>query len=180
MKEVGVADATLGARALVLNATYEPLGVVTGRRAAVLVLSDKADLVSGTGTDLHSERMALPLPSVVRLRYFVRVPYERHASLSRRAVFARDRHECQYCGRRADSIDHVVPRSRGGLHVWENVVAACRRCNLHKADRLLHEAGLELRRHPAVPRPYSWVVVTVGEVPEAWRPYVQLPSTLSA
>ena len=167
-------------RALVLNATYEPLGVVPGRRAAVLVLSDKAELVTESGAELHSARLCLAVPSVIRLRYFVRVPFHRRASLSRRAVFARDGHLCQYCGRRADSIDHVVPRSRGGAHVWENVVAACRRCNLHKGDRLLHEVGMQLRARPDEPRQYAWLVVTVGNVPPSWEPYLHMPSSLSA
>ena len=116
--------------ALVLNATYEPLSIVPARRAACLVLADKADLVHDDGTHIHSARLAIPSPTVIRLRYVVKVPYQREASLSRRAVFARDNHRCQYCGEHADSIDHIFPRSRGGLHVWENVAAACRPCNL--------------------------------------------------
>ncbi|MDZ7734036.1 MAG: HNH endonuclease [Acidimicrobiia bacterium] len=100
-------------RALVLNASYEPLSVVSGRRAVILVLGDKADLVRATGHELHSERLVVALPSVIRLRYYVRVPYRRGIALSRRGVFARDGHRCQYCGSQADSLDHVVPRSRG-------------------------------------------------------------------
>ena len=104
-------------RALVLNASYEPLGVVASRRAVVLVLADKADMVHDTGRRLHSQRVQIPVPSVIRLRYLVKVPYQRRVNLSRRAVLFRDGRRCQYCGRDADSIDHVVPRSRGGLHV---------------------------------------------------------------
>jgi 5-methylcytosine-specific restriction endonuclease McrA len=159
-------------RSLVLNATYEPLCVVSNRRAVVLVLSDKADLVHDTGEALHSERLTLAIPSVVRLRSFVRVPFQRRAAISRRGVFVRDGGECQYCGSRAESIDHVVPRSRGGQHVWENVVAACRRCNTSKRDRYLHETGMHLQREPAAPRHLSWVAVAVGQVPELWEPYL--------
>lgn len=160
------------ARALVLNATYEPLSVVPGRRAVVLVLAQKAELVHGSTDVLHSERMAIEVPSVVRLRYFVRVPYQRRAALSRRGVFARDGHRCQYCGGRAESIDHVVPRSRGGEHVWENVVACCRRCNAHKRDRLLEHTGMHLRCHPRVPNHLSWVAVHMGEIPSEWHDYL--------
>src|SRR5687768_1819494 len=117
-------------RALVLNASYEPLGVVTVRRAVVLVLSQKADVLHDTGDVLRSERLVVKVPSVIRLRYFVKVPFRRRAALNRRAVFARDDHRCQYCGAAAESIDHVVPRAKGGLHEWENVVAACRPCNV--------------------------------------------------
>lgn len=160
--------------ALVLNATYEPLAVVAGRRAAVLVLADKADVLDVSGEVLHSAHMAMALPSVIRLRYFVKVPFQRDVALSRRGVFARDGHRCQYCGDRAETLDHVVPRSRGGLHTWDNVVAACRPCNVHKADRLLHDTRMVLRIDPCAPRQLSWVLVAVGEVPSAWALY--LPS----
>ena len=133
-------------RALVLNATFEPLCVVSARRAVVLVLSEKADLVSDSGEAMHSERLTVQIPSVIKLRTFVRVPFRRRTALNRRAVFARDGSRCQYCSGPAESIDHVVPRSRGGEHIWENVVAACRRCNTSKRDRLLSETTMTLRR----------------------------------
>ncbi len=160
-------------RALVLNASYEPLCVVAARRAVVLVLAQKADLVHESGAELHSERMVVPVPSVVRLRYYVRVPFQRQTGLSRRAVFHRDDFRCQYCGGSAESIDHVVPRSRGGAHEWENVVAACRRCNSSKGDRLLSETSMVLGNRPSAPRSLSWVVVAVPDVPEHWQPYLE-------
>jgi 5-methylcytosine-specific restriction endonuclease McrA len=160
-------------RALVLNASYEPLAVVSCRRAAILVLAEKADILHDTGDQLRSARLSLPVPSVIRLRTFVKVPYRRRAPLNRRAVFARDGHRCQYCDGGAESIDHVVPRSRGGEHVWENVVAACRPCNVRKRDRLLHETTMKLRHPPTVPRELTWVIVAVGSVPASWEPYLQ-------
>jgi 5-methylcytosine-specific restriction endonuclease McrA len=159
-------------RALVLNASYEPLGVVASRRAVVLVLAEKADMLHETGLCLRSERIRLPVPSVIRLRYLVKVPYQRRVNLSRRAVLFRDGSRCQYCGRDADSIDHVVPRSRGGAHAWDNVVAACRRCNLAKGNRLLGEITMTLRRPPMPPKQLSWLAVTVERVPEQWKPYL--------
>ena len=158
--------------ALVLNATYEPLSVVSVRRAVCLVLAEKAEILHDDGTELHSARCRVARPLVIRLRYVVKVPFHRRAALSRRAVFARDEHRCQYCGGHADSIDHVMPRSRGGEHVWENVAAACRVCNLRKRDRTPDEAGMRLARRPATPRELAWVVVAVGQVPEVWRPYL--------
>ena len=134
--------------ALVLNATYEPLCVVPLRRAVVLVLAEKAVVVEA-GDDRHALRAAgRPIPTVVRLARFVRVPYRREVPLTRRAVLDRDAHRCAYCGGRADTIDHVRPRSRGGLHVWTNVVAACARCNHRKGDRLLAEIGWHLAVPP--------------------------------
>ena len=155
-----------------LNATYEPLSVVPARRAACLVLADKADLVADDGHQLHSARLVLPSPSVVRLRYVVRVPFVRRTAMSRRALFTRDDYRCQYCGSHADSLDHVVPRSRGGQHTWENVAAACRPCNLRKRDRTPAEAGMRLARPPRAPKDHSWITVAVQEVPDQWKPYL--------
>ncbi len=162
--------------ALVLNATYEPLSVVPARRAACLVLADKADIVADDGTVLHSASLSVPSPSVIRLRYVVRVPYHRRTALSRRALFARDEHRCQYCGDHADSIDHIMPRSRGGLHVWENVAAACRPCNLRKRDRTPDEAHMRLARPPHAPRELAWISVSVTSVPDSWKPYLAYAS----
>ena len=167
-------------KALVLNATYEPLCVVSVRRAVVLVLKEKAEVLHATDQELHSEREAFAIPSVIRLTYFVKVPFRARAALNRRAVFARDGHRCQYCGAHAENIDHVVPRSKGGEHVWENVVAACRPCNTKKEDRLLHEVGLKLRRQPAAPKELTWIIVAVGTVHPHWEPYLQHGAALSA
>src|SRR5262249_59343488 len=120
----------------------------------------------------RSERRTVPEPSVVRLCYYVKVPYQARVALNRRAVFARDKNQCQYCGAAAENIDHVIPRSKGGLHTWENVVAACRPCNTRKEDRLLHESGLTLRRRPAAPKELTWVIVAVGSVHPHWEPYL--------
>jgi len=159
------------ARSLVLNATYEPLCVVSSRRAVLLVLTDKAETVHGTGHVFRSERLTIEEPSVVRLQRFVRVPFQRRRSINRRAVFARDEHRCQYCGAPADSLDHVVPRSRGGEHTWENVVAACSRCNTHKRDRLLHETSMRLVRKPSTPKATTWLLLD-RTVPDQWVPYL--------
>jgi len=162
--------------ALVLNASFEPLSVVSAQRATCLVLAEKADLVEGDGHVLHSASLSVPCPSVIRLRYMVKVPFVRRAALSRRAIFARDDHRCQYCGERADSIDHVVPRSKGGPHTWENVAAACRPCNLTKRDRTPDEAGMRLEKPCRAPRATAWVVVAVSGIPDTWRPYLPLAS----
>jgi 5-methylcytosine-specific restriction endonuclease McrA len=167
-------------RSLVLNASYEPLSVVSARRAVVLVLSQKADVIHATDDVVHSERLTLSVPSVIRLRYFVKVPYRHTAALSRRGVFLRDGGRCQYCGRRAESIDHVVPRSRGGRHIWENVVAACGRCNALKRDRLVEETSMRLRRRPEAPEHLSWVAVAVNRVPETWTQYLGVAGAIPA
>jgi 5-methylcytosine-specific restriction endonuclease McrA len=154
----------------VLNVTDRPLAVVPARRAVVLVLKEKAILVHANGVMFRSERLAVPAPSVVRLRYLVHVPYRATATLTRRAVFARDGWVCQYCGSAAENVDHVIPRSRGGPHEWDNVVAACRRCNSKKENRLPHEAGLTLRVKPFVPR--DGLRLSVGRVEPEWEKYL--------
>ncbi|MBI2168969.1 MAG: HNH endonuclease [Actinobacteria bacterium] len=161
-------------RALVLNASYEPLSVVSIRRAVVLVLKEKAEVVHEGDGEMHSERLNVRIPSVIRLRRFVRVPYRARVPLTRRAVFVRDGHRCQYCGAGAESIDHVVPTSRGGAHEWENVVACCRRCNSAKEDRLLEDTHLHLVRRPVAPKQTMWIVVAVGRVDPAWERYLDL------
>jgi 5-methylcytosine-specific restriction endonuclease McrA len=153
-----------------LNATQQPLAVVPARRAVVLVLKEKADIVASNGIVFRSERVELPAPSVIRLRYFVNVPYKAHAALTRRAVFARDGWVCQYCGSAAENVDHVMPKSRGGGHSWDNVVAACRRCNSRKENRLPHEVGLTLFREPFIPK--DGLRLSLGRLEPEWEPYL--------
>jgi 5-methylcytosine-specific restriction endonuclease McrA len=157
-------------RSLVLNATERPLAVVPARRAVVLVLKDKAEVVVSNGIVFRSEHLEIAAPSVVRLRYFVKVPHRAHAALTRRAVFARDHWTCQYCGHPAENVDHVIPRSLGGRHVWDNVVAACRRCNSRKKNRLHHEVGLKLTRNPFVPS--DGFRLSIGPLEPEWEPWL--------
>jgi 5-methylcytosine-specific restriction endonuclease McrA len=161
-------------RALVLNASLEPLSVVPVRRALVLVFRERADVLVTNGAIWRSETMAVPSPSVVRLRRYVRVPYDRRVPVNRRTVFQRDGGCCQYCGREAENLDHVVPRSQGGEHAWYNVVAACRRCNTKKGGRTPAQAGLQLAAAPRPPHPDSWVSAALGgAVDPDWEPYVR-------
>ncbi|GAA2742799.1 MULTISPECIES: HNH endonuclease [Kitasatospora] len=158
---------------LVLNASYEPLGVVSMRRALILVLNHKAVSLEDSEITLHSATAVLPAPSVVRLTRFVRVPYRGPVPLTRRALFARDHGRCVYCGAAATSVDHVIPRSRGGQHRWDNVVAACRRCNHTKADRHLADLGWRMKHPPAAPAGLAWRVIGTGIKDPRWRPYLE-------
>ncbi|SFP62003.1 5-methylcytosine-specific restriction endonuclease McrA [Geodermatophilus dictyosporus] len=165
---------------LLLNATYEPLCVVSSRRAIVLVLADKAVPVDTAAEVVHAERVSLAVPVVVRLTRYVRVPYPAQVPLSRRAVFTRDGQTCVYCGGSATSIDHVVPRSRGGTHTWDNVVAACRRCNHTKADRSLAELGWKLPHPPHTPSGAAWRLLGARTVDPRWREWLGVPESVSA
>jgi 5-methylcytosine-specific restriction endonuclease McrA len=162
-------------RVLVLNASYEPLNVCTTRRALVLLLKEKAEMLeAGTGV-LRSETLALDRPSVIRLITFVRVPRDIHRRrITRRAVLARDQWTCQYCGssRPGLTVDHVIPRSRGGQSVWENIVASCAPCNRKKGNRLPRELGMHPRSRPRAPGPTVFIRIASPRVPASWERYL--------
>ncbi|MDR7278750.1 5-methylcytosine-specific restriction endonuclease McrA [Catenuloplanes atrovinosus] len=159
-----------------LNVTYEPLCVVSVRRAAILVLSGKAALVTDGDGILHSARDEIPVPSVIRLTRYVRVPYRTHVGLSRRAIFARDGWRCAYCRGPAQTIDHVFPRSRGGMHAWENVVAACAKCNHTKGDKTPAELGWRLHGGaPAAPKGQAWRVLGHRLPDPRWADWLDIP-----
>ena len=159
---------------LLLNATYEPLTTLPLRRAVCLVLREKAEIVhhDTSGAVLHSATMAIDVPSVIRLRRYVRIPFRTRVPLTRAALMRRDNFRCVYCGRRAETIDHVHPRSRGGKHTWDNVVAACRRCNGRKENRSPQEVGMKLNRRPKAPPDGFWLRLLVGQAEPEWLQYL--------
>ena len=161
---------------LVLNATYEPLNVVSVKRAVVLLLKEKAQIVEATEAWVRAQNWAIPQPLVIRLVYYVRIPHRLSLPLGRRTVLARDGYTCQYCGARPDkselTMDHVVPRSRGGRSSWENVVTACTRCNQRKGRHTPEEAGMPLRVPPRRPRYIALTVLADARQHEVWNKYV--------
>ena len=159
---------------LVLNATYEPINVCTVRRATVLLLKDKAEVVEVGTRDLHWATGSLPRPVVIRLITYVRIPRDTHKrKITRRAVFARDGWQCQYCGSRANlTVDHVIPRSKGGTSTWENIVASCAPCNRRKGDSLPAKAGMHPKRKPRVPHPQIFIHVAAPTIPVQWRQWL--------
>jgi 5-methylcytosine-specific restriction endonuclease McrA len=159
---------------LVLNASYEPLNVTSVRRAHVLVFKGKAEVIEELGEPLHSATDTYPWPHVIRLLAYVRVPRTVKRKISRRALFARDGWRCVYCGQNGGrlTLDHVVPRSRGGDSVWENVVTSCAPCNLRKGDRLLEEASMTLSSTPRAPAPVLFIHLATPKVPAGWQPYL--------
>ncbi len=167
---------TLSGAVLVLNASYEPLNVVSIRRAVVLLLKEKAELVEAAERMLHAERMEMPCPLVIRLVHYVKIPQHFGLPLTRRMVLARDQYTCQYCGAQPGAseltLDHVIPRSRGGSKTWENVVACCRRCNQRKGDRTPAEAHMRLLRQPFRPRYVALALLYQMHEHEVWRKYI--------
>ena len=161
---------------LVLNATYEPLSVVSVKRAVILLLKEKAELVEAAEARLRAENLNMPVPLVIRMVYYVRIPQRMFLPLSRRTVLARDQYTCQYCGAapgRAElTIDHVVPRSRGGATRWDNVVVACRSCNQRKGNRTPQEAGMILERAPRRPRYIALTLFSEPQHYDVWNKYL--------
>jgi 5-methylcytosine-specific restriction endonuclease McrA len=159
-------------RTLVLNARFEPHDVATAFRALALVHAGKAELIERGPGAIHSVSLEFPIPAVVKLHRFIAVP-RRSIPLTRRAVLARDGHQCAYCPGVADTIDHIIPRSRpGGAHHWENVVACCTRCNTKKGDRFLSDLGWVLRITPHRPAGFRTRFLGAGPVDPLWEPYL--------
>jgi 5-methylcytosine-specific restriction endonuclease McrA len=169
-------------RVLVLNATFEPINVCSVKRAVVLLIKERAELVERGGWELHSERATIARPVVIRLVSYVHVPRDTHRrKITRRAVFARDGWACQYCGSRSNlTVDHVIPRSKGGTSSWENIVASCAPCNRRKGDRLPRQAGMHPRRAPYAPRSEIFIQVASPAIPSAWRQYLPTATATAA
>ncbi len=160
-------------KVLVLNASYEPLNITNWRRAVILLIKDKAEQLEHNDIMIYP---SFPLPSVIRLRNYVKVPYK-EIPLTRKNVLERDRHTCQYCKYKGDklTLDHIVPRSRGGKDTWDNLVAACVLCNIRKGNRTPKEAEMPLIQQPR--KPYSSlhfeiIKCTKGNLNQEWKKYV--------
>jgi len=162
------------AHVLVLNQNYEPLNVCNARRAIVLVDGGKAEVLEVDGVVFRSPSRSIHIPSVIRLNHLIKRPRPR-VRLTRREVFLRDQHTCQYCGVTSKdlTLDHVVPKHRGGRHQWDNLVSACRTCNHHKGGKTVEEAKMTLHRAPAEPRatPQYLFQQYLGDN-EVWRKFI--------
>ena len=160
-------------RALILNADFIPLHITSAERALCMVIDNKAEPVVDSAYEVHSQHLTMRLPSVVRLIRYINIPsaHSRSIPLTTRTVIARDQGKCAYCGFSADTVDHIVPRSKGGKHVWENVVAACRPCNGRKRDRTPEEANMPLLFNPSRPRG-AHARLLLHYVQEDWVPYL--------
>jgi 5-methylcytosine-specific restriction endonuclease McrA len=167
---------------LVLNASYEPLNVTSVRRAHVLVFKGKAEVIEELERQLHSATDTYPWPHVIRLVAYVKVPRAVQRKISRRALFARDGWRCAYCGTTGGrlTLDHIVPRSKGGDSVWENVVTSCAPCNLKKGNRLPEEVEMRLTSPPRPPAPALFVTLASPTIPDRWQPYLNPFSAASS
>ena len=163
----------LNSSVLVLNLDYQPLNVCNVKRAVILLGKEKAELLENGRGEIHTRTLAIPIPSVIRLVYLVKRPFAQR-KLSKKEIFLRDRHTCQYCGNRTKdlTIDHVVPRRQEGDHTWENVVSACIPCNRKKAGHTPAEAGMNLFRLPKAPYPSPYYVLHNRTILDEWRKFI--------
>lgn len=163
----------LSSPVLVLNQNYQPLNICNTKRAFVLLGHGKAELIVNGRGYVHTVSRQFQIPSVIRLIYMVKRPLIRRR-LSRRAVFYRDGFKCQYCGREGKdlTIDHVLPRSKGGPHIWENVVSACIPCNHRKGGHSLREVNMKLQRVPKAPRPNPYYLFHYRQIQDEWRQFL--------
>lgn len=157
---------------LLLNASWEPLGTIPVRRAVTLVLAGKAEAVEEGNDPFRSERLTFRIPAVLRLLKYVKVPFRRGVAVTRKAVLARDNGKCAYCSKAATTVDHVLPKSRGGKHEWTNVVASCQPCNSKKDSKLLSELGWTLRVQPTAPKASLYLVMRAGNAAPVWETYL--------
>ncbi len=158
-----------------LNASYEPLNVCSVRRAHVLVFKGRAEVIEALDQPLRTSTSVYPWPHVIRLVAYVHVPRSAQRKISRRALFARDGWRCVYCGTSTTrlTLDHVIPRSRGGDSVWENVVTSCAPCNLRKGNRLPEEVSMILTVPPRPPAPVLFIRLAAPRIPSGWQPYLR-------
>ncbi|MCK7472490.1 MAG: HNH endonuclease [Rhodopseudomonas palustris] len=163
----------LEGRVLILNQNYEPLSICSARKAVVLQVLGKVEVIESSDRTVRSVSECYILPSIVRLSRLIHVPRKR-ILLSRNNIIKRDNHRCQYCGTEKSpfTVDHIVPRDRGGLDTWENLVCACSLCNSRKRNRTPQEAGMQLLRKPRKPG-YLFFIQTQAHIPdERWKPYL--------
>ncbi len=163
----------LNNKVLLLNQNYEPMTVIPAKKAIILICLQKVEIVEQHDLFIRSQFWSVPLPSVIRLRYYIRIPYRR-VELTRRNIFKRDHNRCQYCGttKATLTIDHVVPKTKGGRDTWENLVCACVKCNNKKGNRTPEQANMKLLNKLRRPNHLFFIQNFMGGREETWRPYI--------
>lgn len=167
----------MSGKVLVLNQDYSPLTVCTVQRAFLLVFLAKAELLEADSNEkLHTVSTSYPMPAVIKIKNYIHVPY-RGVVLTRQNIFKRDHGQCQYCGIDRDlTLDHLIPRSKGGKSTWNNLVTACKSCNAKKGNYTLEEAGLVLKRPPFKPSYIMFLRNNLGTMKKEWVPYLNTPA----
>jgi 5-methylcytosine-specific restriction endonuclease McrA len=164
----------LNAKVLLLNQSYEPLTLCTTKKALILIVLQKAELIKNNSKlSIRTVNKSFPWPSVIRLKSYIKVPYN-NINLTRKNILRRDNHKCAYCGRGdlAFTMDHVIPKAKGGKDSWENLVTACLPCNNKKGSKTLEEANMQLKIKPFKPNYIMFILNSVSRIDDTWRPYL--------
>lgn len=173
-EQYGIQNGALNAKVLLLNQSYEPLSICNVRKALILIVLGKADcVIEKENKYVHSVSQKFPWPSIIRLNSFIRVPYKK-IILTRKNILRRDNHKCGYCGR-SDitlTLDHIVPKCKGGPDTWENLVAACIKCNNRKGNQSIEQAGMKLSIKPYTPNHIMFMKNSIGRIDEKWKSYL--------
>jgi 5-methylcytosine-specific restriction endonuclease McrA len=170
-KRPGVSGRT-STEVLVLNTAYEAVGLTSIRRAINLLLKEKAESLINKNREIRGGNLRIPVPSVIRLKYYIK-PIFREAYPTKRNIFIRDRFRCQYCGSTKDlTVDHIIPKVRGGKDTWTNLVCACKKCNNQKGNRTPEEAGMRLLSKPRKPSYLELMILSRREIPEEWKGFL--------
>lgn len=162
---------------LVLNASYEPIHICSVKRAIILIVKGVARSEQNTSYEMRSPSIVFAVPAVIRLVHYVQIPYRKKA-YSKTHIYLRDNHVCQYCGKVQPpnelTLDHILPQSRGGKSVWENLVTSCRKCNSKKGDRTPKEANMHLLNKPKPLSSYFYLhlVRSKARHNQYWRKYL--------
>ena len=159
-------------RTLILNSTFQPLSVASAKRSVALLLGKKINVIKTSKLEIRSENKIINIPKVALLTYYVKAPYARRVALNRSNIFIRDFNTCQYCGNNAESIDHIIPKSRNGSHSWDNVVTACMDCNHKKAGRTPKEANMKLKIKPFIPNLNTHILKYSNKFQSSWDQFL--------
>jgi|SaaInlLV_10m_DNA_2_1039722.scaffolds.fasta_scaffold02051_5 5-methylcytosine-specific restriction endonuclease McrA len=164
---------TINQKVLILNQNYQPIMVIGGKRAIILMYLDKVDVLEHYSDYVHSQNLSLQIPSVIKLKKYTRY-LRNNITLSRKSIFLRDNHTCQYCGKKhlPLTVDHVVPKDKGGKDIWENLTTACLICNNWKGNKTPREGGMMLLSIPKKPSFVFYFQQFVKSKQHSWRPYL--------
>ena len=166
-------SSALTRKVLVLNQSYEPLMVINAKRAIILMLKEKVEMLENYSENINSVSMSIDLPSVIKLNFYVHIKYK-DIVLNRKNIFKRDNYLCQYCGKNIKplTLDHVVPKKKGGRDTWENLVAACGKCNARKGDFSLKDIDMMLIKKPRKPSKIFHLQSYVNKKQDKWKQYL--------
>ena len=163
-------------KVLLLNNSYEPLSIVNGKKAIIMLITDKVEYIEKTSIDIKSEKISIIIPSIIKLKKYIYIK-RRNIPLTRKNIFKRDKNKCQYCGKTNIilTIDHVIPRNKGGNDTWENLVSACNKCNLIKGSTLLKDTEMFLLQKPKKPHYLIYMQdYVLNNEYKSWKPYLYM------